>query len=249
MTSDPRVKAIGEIKTAHLLDIVIDLKPRLNIGGGPLGQRILFGAAGGSFEGPRLRGEVLAGGGDWALFRSDGAMMLDVRLTLRTHDDALVHMTYGGRWMTPPELRADIADPVKRYLPDQPSVRNRGEAIRLAERHRLRRVGLPDRRRHCLQSLSGYLTAACLMDSHIRLRRPKGQIRAMRALRSRRCRCNADWCRRRWRRRSVAVTTKCRRTLWLLSATCSKADFIRRKARWSWTEMPSGDAMSMIARG
>jgi hypothetical protein len=31
----------------------------------------------GSFEGPKLRGEVLAGGGDWALFRSDGAMMLD----------------------------------------------------------------------------------------------------------------------------------------------------------------------------
>ncbi len=70
MTSDPRVKDVGEIKTAHLFDIVIDLNPRLNIGGGPFGQRIVFGAAGGSFEGPRLRGEVLAGGGDWALFRS-----------------------------------------------------------------------------------------------------------------------------------------------------------------------------------
>jgi hypothetical protein len=72
MTSDPRVKDVGEIKTALLFDIVVDLNPRLNIGGGPFGQRILFGAAGGSFEGPRLRGEVLAGGGDWALFRSDG---------------------------------------------------------------------------------------------------------------------------------------------------------------------------------
>ncbi len=121
MALDPRVKAVDEIKTAHLFDIVIDLNPRLDIGDGPLGRRILFGAAGGSFEGPRLRGEVLAGGGDWALFRSGGAMALDVRLTLRTHDDALVQMTYGGRWITPPELRADMADPARRYEVDPSS--------------------------------------------------------------------------------------------------------------------------------
>jgi hypothetical protein len=115
---DHRIKAIVDITTAHLFDIVIDLNPRLNIGDGPLGRRILFGAAGGSFEGPRLRGEVLAGGGDWALFRPDGAMSLDVRLTLRTHDGALVHMSYGGRWITPPELRAEMADPARRHQVD-----------------------------------------------------------------------------------------------------------------------------------
>jgi len=118
MALDSRVKAVGEIRTVHLFDIVVDLNPRLNIGDGPLGRRILFGAAGGSFEGPRLRGEVLPGGGDWALFRPDGAMTLDVRLTLRTHDNALVHMTYGGRWITPPALRAEMADPVKRLQID-----------------------------------------------------------------------------------------------------------------------------------
>lgn len=113
--TDPRIKAVGEISTTHLFDIVIDLNPRLNFGSGPLGQRILFGAANGSFEGPKLRGEVLAGGGDWALFRPDGAMTLDVRLTLRTHDGALIYMTYGGRWVTPQALRNDMADPVKRH--------------------------------------------------------------------------------------------------------------------------------------
>lgn len=115
MTPDPRVKAISEISTRHLFDMVVDLNPRLEIGTGPLGRRILFGSAGGSFHGSRLRGEVLPGGGDWALFRPDGAMTLDVRLTLRTHDDALVHMTYGGRWVFPPDLRGDLADPAKRY--------------------------------------------------------------------------------------------------------------------------------------
>jgi hypothetical protein len=114
MTSDSRVKAVGEFKVEHLFDMVVDLNPRLDIGAGPLGQRVVFGAAGGSFEGPELRGEVLAGGGDWALFRSDGAMMLDARLTLRTHDAALVHMAYGGRWIIPPESRADVADPIRR---------------------------------------------------------------------------------------------------------------------------------------
>src|SRR5437660_9137701 len=72
--TDPRTKAVAEIKAVHLFDIVIDLKPGLNIGDGPFGRRVLFGSAGGSFEGPKLRGDVLEGGGDWALFRPDGTM-------------------------------------------------------------------------------------------------------------------------------------------------------------------------------
>jgi hypothetical protein len=115
MLADPRVKDVGEIRTEFLFDIVVDLNPRLNFGRGPVGQRVLFGSAGGTFEGPRLRGEVLPGGGDWALFRPDGAMLLDVRLTLRTDDGALLHMTYGGRYTTPPELRAEMADHATRH--------------------------------------------------------------------------------------------------------------------------------------
>ncbi|HEX5114638.1 MAG TPA: DUF3237 domain-containing protein [Pseudonocardiaceae bacterium] len=118
MTRDPRLRTAGEITTRHLFDIVVDLHPRLDIGPGPLGRRILFGSAGGTFHGSRLHGDVLAGGGDWALFRPDGTMALDVRLTLRTHDDALVHMTYGGRWVIPPQLRTDIADTARRHRID-----------------------------------------------------------------------------------------------------------------------------------
>ena len=118
MALDPRVKAVADIQAAHLFDIVIDLQPHLSFGAGPLGRRVLFGAAGGNFEGPQLRGEVLPGGGDWALFRPDGTMALDVRLALRTDDGALVHMTYGGRWTTPPELRAEMADAATRHQVD-----------------------------------------------------------------------------------------------------------------------------------
>jgi hypothetical protein len=118
MTLDNRVKPIAPIRTELLFDIIVDLNPRLGFGEGPFGRRILFGAAGGSFEGPRVRGEVLPGGGDWALFRPDGAMILDVRLTLRTHDGELIHMTYGGRWIIPADALADMNDPVERYRVD-----------------------------------------------------------------------------------------------------------------------------------
>ncbi|MFC9433809.1 DUF3237 domain-containing protein [Nocardia sp. NPDC057030] len=118
MATDPRVRDVGEVRTEHLFDVVVDLNPPLDMGAGPFGRRILYGAAGGSFAGPRLRGEVVAGGGDWTLFRPDRAMTVDVRLTLRTHDDALVHVSYGGRWIVPAELHDDIADPVRSRLID-----------------------------------------------------------------------------------------------------------------------------------
>jgi hypothetical protein len=115
MSADPRVRPVADIATVPLFDMVDDLHPPLDVGG-PAGRRIFFGASGGSFHGPRLRGEVLPGGGDWAVFRPDGVMALDVRLTLRTHDGALISMTYGGRWVRPADVRAELADPERRAL-------------------------------------------------------------------------------------------------------------------------------------
>jgi len=98
--------------------MAVDLAPPLDFGSVPPGRRVLFGSLGGNFHGARLRGTVLAGGGDWALFREDGTMTLDVRLTLRTVDDALIYMTYEGRWVTPSELRGEMADPETRHQID-----------------------------------------------------------------------------------------------------------------------------------
>ncbi|WP_374118874.1 DUF3237 family protein [Streptomyces odontomachi] len=47
------------------------------------------------FHGPRLHGDLLPGGRDWALFGPDGTMSLEIRLTLRTHHGALLQ----GRWV------------------------------------------------------------------------------------------------------------------------------------------------------
>ena len=59
----------------------------------PVGGRKIVTVRGGRFEGPRLRGSVLPGGGDWALMRSDGVLLLDVRLILRTDEGAPVYLT------------------------------------------------------------------------------------------------------------------------------------------------------------
>ncbi|MFG3281339.1 DUF3237 domain-containing protein [Streptomyces sp. NPDC048111] len=112
------MNASGGIRTAHLFDMAVDLCPQLPFGKGPFGRRVLFGAAGGTFHGPELHGEVLPGGGDWALFDAEGTMRLDVRLTLRTHDGALLHMTYGGRWVAPRPVREALADPSERHRID-----------------------------------------------------------------------------------------------------------------------------------
>src|SRR5438132_13912873 len=72
------------------------------IGAVPHGTRVTAPIASGHFEGPRLRGKVLAGGGDWTLLRGDGVLELDLRLTLETDDGALIHMTSVGIRHDPP---------------------------------------------------------------------------------------------------------------------------------------------------
>ncbi len=63
---------------------------------GPFGTRGFALATGGSFEGPRLKGRIWAGGGDWLLVGPDGVVRLDVRITLETDDGALIYVQYYG---------------------------------------------------------------------------------------------------------------------------------------------------------
>jgi Protein of unknown function (DUF3237) len=79
------------------------------IGAGPHGTRITAPITEGHFEGPRLRGEVLPGGGDWTLLRADGVLELDLRVTLETDDGALIHMTSLGLRHGPADVLAALA--------------------------------------------------------------------------------------------------------------------------------------------
>src|SRR5262249_3625872 len=91
----------------------------------PHGTRVIAPIAGGTFEGPRLRGKVLPGGGDWTLLRPDGVLELDLRITLETDDGAWIYMTSFGLRLGPPAglaalARGESVDPAKYYFRTAP---------------------------------------------------------------------------------------------------------------------------------
>lgn len=84
------------MNTRPLMELRLITGQPEQLGATPLGERLTFPIVGGRFDGERLRGKVLAGGGDWALRGPDGVLELDLRVTLETDDGALVHMTFTG---------------------------------------------------------------------------------------------------------------------------------------------------------
>src|SRR5450755_1435484 len=97
------------MNTRLLMTMQVKLGGPQKIGAVPHGTRVTAPIASGHFDGPRLRGRVLPGGGDWTLLRSDGVLELDLRITLETDDGALIHMTSFGLRHGPPEVLAALS--------------------------------------------------------------------------------------------------------------------------------------------
>ena len=95
--------------TRPLMTMQVTIGSMQKIGAVPHGTRVTAVIASGHFEGPRLRGKVLPGSGDWTLLRGDGVLELDLRFTLETDDGALIHMTSFGLRHGPPDVIAALA--------------------------------------------------------------------------------------------------------------------------------------------
>lgn len=113
-----------ELKSEYIFTIRVAVDRLHDIGTTPFGIRHIDILGEGSFEGPGLRGTVL-GGMDQKIFRSDGAMNPNVRLILRTDDEALIYMYYTGLRHGAPEVMQRIAggetvDPSEYYLRNTP---------------------------------------------------------------------------------------------------------------------------------
>jgi len=91
-----------------LMNLEVTLAAAQKVGAAPHGTRVMVPIATGQFEGPRLRGKVLPGGGDWTLLRADGVLELDLRVTLETDDGALVDLRSFGLRHGPPEVIAAL---------------------------------------------------------------------------------------------------------------------------------------------
>src|SRR5437870_12964107 len=80
----------------YLGSLQVQTGTRTVVENGPQGTRTIVQILGGRFEGPRLKATVQTPAGDWITNRADGSYRLDVRLTLKTDDGALILVTYNG---------------------------------------------------------------------------------------------------------------------------------------------------------
>ena len=109
---------LREVRTRPLFVMRLDVQPLQIIGATPGAYRRVSVVPSGVFEGEHLSGQVLDRGTDWQNVRSDGSTTLDVRLVLKTADDALIGMSYRGIRKGPPDVIARV---------------EKGEAVNAAE--------------------------------------------------------------------------------------------------------------------
>ncbi|WP_405970492.1 DUF3237 domain-containing protein [Streptomyces sp. NBC_00988] len=87
---------VPELEHVLTSRVVVEPAP-LRLGNvGEMGQRLMLNIKGGDFEGPKLRGTILPGGGDWPLIRPDGVGLTDARYTYLTDDGVLINIYNTG---------------------------------------------------------------------------------------------------------------------------------------------------------
>jgi hypothetical protein len=72
------------------------LLPALDFGKTPEGQRRIIPITGGTIKGPQIRGQVVSGGYDWNLQRSDTASTVEAAYYLKTDDGVFIRVVNKG---------------------------------------------------------------------------------------------------------------------------------------------------------
>ena len=89
---------MSDLKTEFLCTVTAHVNWRqvIDVGAAQHGIRQIIYIKGGTFKGPKLKGTVLPGGGDWFARRADQMVELDVRCVLRTDDNHLIYCSLRG---------------------------------------------------------------------------------------------------------------------------------------------------------
>nr|POE52120.1 upf0311 protein [Quercus suber] len=96
-----------------LFHLECDMEAFRHIGEGPYGDRSTVIFKGGRFEGPKLRGEILGGGGDWEIVRNHDDQQtahLNTRYNLLTHDGATIYLQTTGTRTGSREILEKLGD-------------------------------------------------------------------------------------------------------------------------------------------
>ena len=90
-------------------DARVTVDAPLDLGDVAKGRRRVVPITGGEFVGPRLHGNVVAGGADWQVLRDDGVAELEARYALRTDDGALIAVRNHGLRHGPADVMESLA--------------------------------------------------------------------------------------------------------------------------------------------
>lgn len=86
----------------------VKLEPAIEVGETARGKRRIIPIAGGRFEGPNIRGEVMPGGWDWQLDRPDGCTDVVADYFLKTDDGVMINVRNTGTICRPAEGEAPM---------------------------------------------------------------------------------------------------------------------------------------------
>ncbi|WP_304234115.1 DUF3237 domain-containing protein [Jiulongibacter sediminis] len=95
------------------LEFVCELKvttdPTMIVGQTAHGERRIIPITGGTFEGPNMKGEVLAGGADYQFVNETGSRTeIEAIYSIKTDDDVLIHIRNVGLVYRNPEVTAAL---------------------------------------------------------------------------------------------------------------------------------------------
>ncbi len=92
-----------------LCELKVKLKPAIVVGETAHGTRRIIPIIGGSFEGPKMKGDILDGGADWQIVRKDGVSELEAHYQIKTDDGVIIYIKNVGLRVATPEIAAKIA--------------------------------------------------------------------------------------------------------------------------------------------
>lgn len=98
------MKHLDAPKLSFLCDMELSVEKAHLLRETPIGNRRIIRVTGGRLIGNKLTAEVVPGGDDWITVREDGTIIQDVRILLKTDDNALILMTYRGIRTGPKEV-------------------------------------------------------------------------------------------------------------------------------------------------
>lgn len=106
---------VGEIRTELLFEAEMSVEAAVYRGTNTRGERRFVPILWGSFEGPKIKGEILPGGIDWQIVRSDKVTEIEAHYMLKTDDGVLIRVLNKGFRHGTPEVmkRLAIGEPVE----------------------------------------------------------------------------------------------------------------------------------------